>query len=211
MRHIVLDFVPVDHPRFRRAQRAIFTCRIVADCMTHRCRLTTLGDRLKLDACCQYGADTDLSERDAILARRDQIAPFLSEEVRDQPWFTADEIDDADFPSGGHVRTRQYQDSCVFLAHRERGCGIHRAAVAGGWDFRGVKPAVCRLFPLSYESDAIVLSDDYPDYSCAREPNAPTVYRVGRVTLGDVFGAALVVALDRVEADVEREMATPPT
>jgi hypothetical protein len=100
------------------------------------------------------------------------------------------------------VRTRRHGEGCLFLSHNQRGCAIHRASIEGGWDFRGVKPHVCRLFPLSYESDAIVLSDDYPDYSCAGEAGAPSVYRVGRATLADVFGEGLVGALDRVEHEV---------
>jgi hypothetical protein len=66
---------------------------------------------------------------------------------------------------------------------------------------RGVKPHVCRLFPVSYDNDSILLSDDYSDYSCARAADAPTVYRVAREALGDIFGGALVDALDRVEGD----------
>ena len=46
------------------------------------------------------------------------------------------------------------------------------------------------------------MSDDYSDYSCAQSPEAPTVYRVAREALADIFGAALVVALDRAEAEV---------
>jgi hypothetical protein len=90
----------------------------------------------------------------------------------------------------------------VFLSHDGRGCAIHRASIEGGWDFHGVKPHVCRLFPLSYDDEAIVLSDDYPDYSCTLDPMAPTVYRVGRDTLAAVFGADLVTALDAAEAAV---------
>jgi hypothetical protein len=30
---------------------------------------------------------------------------------------------------------------------------------------------------MTYEGDALVLSDDYADYSCAFDPRAPTVYR----------------------------------
>ncbi|HTM20639.1 MAG TPA: hypothetical protein VL172_09035, partial [Kofleriaceae bacterium] len=91
---------------------------------------------------------------------------------------------------------------CVFLAHDRRGCAIHRAALEGGWDFHGTKPAVCRLFPLTYEGDALVLSDDYPDYSCAHDPMAPTVYRGARAALAQLFGAELVAALDAAEQAV---------
>lgn len=170
--------------------------------MSHECRLVRRGDRRMLDACCQYGADADVGERDAILSRADEIARLLVPEAAASPWFTADEKIDPDFPSGRHVRTLTFGEGCLFLAHDKRGCAIHRAAIEGGWDMRGTKPHVCRLFPLSYDSDSIVLSDDYPDYSCARDEGAPTVYRVGRDTLGDVFGADLVAAMDAAERQV---------
>ena len=80
-------------------------------------------------------------------------------------------------------------------------------SVEGGWDFRGTKPHVCRLFPVSYESDAIVLSDDYSDYSCALDDAAPTLYRVARADLGDIFGRDLVVALDAAESRLVSEPA----
>jgi hypothetical protein len=67
---------------------------------------------------------------------------------------------------------------------------------------------VCRLFPLSYSTDELVISDDYADYSCAYEAGAPTLYRNGRDTLGDVFGAELVTLLDAAERAV---LATAPT
>jgi Fe-S-cluster containining protein len=101
------------------------------------------------------------------------------------------------------TRTRDARDTgCIFLAHDRRGCAIHRAAIAGGWDFRGVKPHVCRLFPISYESDAIVLSDDYAEYSCSRDAGAPSVYRVSRAALADIFGRELTAALDEAETAV---------
>jgi hypothetical protein len=95
----------------------------------------------------------------------------------------------------------------VFLAHDQRGCAIHRAALAGGWSFDGVKPHVCRLFPLTYDDEGIVLSDDYPDYSCSLDPEAPTVYRVARPEIVEIFGVALVEALDVAEASVLAEEA----
>lgn len=199
-------FVAIDHPRFRRVERAIFTRRIVADCMTHACRDRD-PDRARLDACCQHGADVDLAERDAILAHADELKALLVPAARDVPWFTVRAERDDDFPSGKIVRTRKLGAGCVFLAHDARGCAIHRASLEGGWDFRGTKPHVCRLFPLSFTSDELVISDDYPAYSCAYEPGAPTLYRHGRDTLADVFGAAIVTAMDAAERAV---LATAP-
>lgn len=194
--------IALDHPRFTRAEVAVFTRRVVADCMTHRCAVQATHTE-KLDACCQYGCDVDLFEQREILARADQIRPVLRADAQDVPWFDESEPEqDPDVPSGTVVRTAVHGDGCVFLAHDRRGCAIHRAAIEQGWDFRGVKPSICRLFPLSYGEGEIMVSDDYPDYSCAYEPDAPTLYRVARDTLADLFGPELVAAMDAAEAQV---------
>ena len=199
--------IALDHPRFTRAEVAVFTRRVVADCMSHACTIRETGT-VKLDACCQYGCDVDLTERDAILARADAIRPVLSAEVRDLPWFDESAPErDPDTPSGTVVRTAVHKDGCLFLAHDKRGCAIHRASLEQGWDFRGTKPTICRLFPLTYGEGAIFVSDDYPDYSCAYEPTAPTLYRVARAAIADIFGEDLVRAMDAAEAKV---LATEP-
>jgi Fe-S-cluster containining protein len=194
--------VELDHPRFHRAEVAVFTRRVVADCMSHQCTMHATGE-VKLDACCQYGCDVDLHERDAILARADQIRPVLRAEVQALPWFDESEPEhDPDVPSGTVVRTAVHAGGCLFLAHDLRGCAIHRASLEQGWDFHGVKPSICRLFPLSYGEGMIQVSDDYPDYSCAYEPTAPTLYRVAREAIAALFGDALVRAMDAAEARV---------
>lgn len=207
------ECLPLSHDRFHRVERAIFVRRVVADCLSHRC--TQVADegaalarpRPLLEACCQYGADVDLAERDAILARKDDIARLLVPEAQVAPWFTTEVQVDPDYPSGRHVRTATFRGGCVFLAHDRRGCAIHRASLESGWDMHRVKPDICRLFPLSYEGDTVCISDDYVDYDCADAPGAPTLYRVARDTLGAIFGPALVAALDAVEATVA---AAPP-
>ena len=194
--------VELDHPRFRAAELAVFTKRVVADCMTHRCAVQATRTE-KLDACCQYGCDVDLHEKAAILARAESIKPVLAAEVRELPWFDESEPEhDPDVPSGTVVRTAVHGGGCLFLAHDKRGCAIHRASLEQGWDFRGVKPSICRLFPLSYGEGMILVSDDYVDYSCAYEPDAPTLYQVARDALGDLFGPELVRAMDAAEARI---------
>src|SRR4051794_26108698 len=189
----------ISHPKFNRVEVAVFTKRVVADCMTHQCAMHETGV-VKLDACCQYGCDVDLFERDAILARAATIRPVLSPEVRDLPWFDESAPErDPDVPSGTVIRTAVHNDGCLFLSHDRRGCAIHRASLEQGWDFRGTKPSICRLFPLSYEQGTICVSDDYVDYSCAYEPDAPTLYQVARETLASVFGPELVRAMDAAE------------
>jgi len=191
-------YVDLDHERFRRAQRDIFLRRFVPDCMNHACALRLHGDQQMLDACCQYGADTDIAERDAILRHADQIRSVLREDAVNATWFTEAERDES-YPSGWVVRTTVLGEGCVFLAHDGRGCAIHLASLKFGFDMHGVKPHICRLYPLTYDGDAIVFSDDYEDYSCADFAGGPSVYRVLRDTLGSVFGAALVEALDAAE------------
>ncbi|HEX3762472.1 MAG TPA: DUF3109 family protein [Kofleriaceae bacterium] len=199
--------IALDHPRFRTVWASIFTRRLAPDCMTHRCTMVEVGREL-LDACCQYGCDVDLRERAAIEARSDEIRALLDPEVKHARWFDPQEEEDADYPSGRVVRTEVRGTGCIFLAHDRRGCAIHRAALEGGWDMRGVKPAICRLFPLSYETDAIVIADEYPEYSCAHV-EGPTLYRLTRDALADIFGEPLVVALDAAEAQVLAGEAEP--
>src|SRR5688572_22389759 len=96
--------VALDHPRFRHVWASIFTRRLVADCMTHRCAMVDTHTE-KLDACCQYGCDVDLHEREAILARGDDIRALLRPEAAAAPWFDDEVEEDLDYPSGKVVRT----------------------------------------------------------------------------------------------------------
>lgn len=150
---------------------------------------------------CEELCEVDLIERDAILARETTIRPLLRAEIRDNALFETEIEEDEDYPSGKVVRTAVHNDGCIFLAHDLRGCAIHRASLEQGWDFRGVKPAICRLFPLSYEDDAIVIADEFNEYSCAHV-EGPSLYRISRDTIADVFGPELVTALDVAEAQV---------
>jgi Fe-S-cluster containining protein len=196
--------IAIDHPRFRSVWASIFTRKLAADCMTHQCRMVLpdpTNTVVQLDACCQYGCDVDLREREAILGKADQIRSLMRAEVKDARWFEPDEEIDPDYPSGAVVRTEVHDGGCIFLAHDQRGCAIHRASIEQGWDFHGVKPAICRLFPISYEEDMIVIADEAPEYSCAHV-EGPTLYRITRDAIAAIFGPELVTALDAAEAQV---------
>lgn len=196
------EVVALNHPKWVRVETAVFTRRVVADCMTHACTMHATNVQ-RNDACCQYGCDVDLTERDAILANADKIRPVLAADVQHLPWFDESNPEqDPDTPSGTVVRTAVANGGCLFLSHDRRGCAIHRAALEQGWDFRGIKPTICRLFPLTYGEGLIGVCEDYHDYSCAYDNSAPTLYQVARDALADIFGPELVTAMDAVEAQI---------
>lgn len=191
-----MSFVQLDHPRFKKVDIDIFYSRLSPSCLDHECKIVREQPKGMADACCQYGVDVDLSERDNILQKREEIKALLFDKEASAEWFKTEVNEDPDFPTGQFVRTQRSGDGCIFLQHDKRGCAIHRAAIEGGWSFDKIKPHVCRLFPVSYTSDSIVISDDYADYSCAYENTAPTIYDVQRGELLEIFGEELVLALD---------------
>ncbi|MFH0899396.1 MAG: hypothetical protein V2A73_02075 [Pseudomonadota bacterium] len=186
----------------------MFFTRFVPDCIAHRCRCLDENGRSLPDACCRYGADVDLHERDVILAKARLVEEVLKQPFRDRRrWFDeSSPQEDQESPSGVLVRTATVSSGsasgCIFLQHRQRGCALHLAAVASGFDSREIKPAVCRLFPLAFGEGTIGMSDDALLYSCASATSAPTAqsaYRMMRATVADVFGSDVVDLLDRVE------------
>lgn len=195
----------VDHPIIRRVDEAVFRTRFAADCMSHQCRCREERERVLPDACCRYGADLGLDERRAIEARAVDIAAILDPAWRDpERWFDASEPEhDPDLAAGVVIRTAvqgaEEDSGCVFLAHDARGCALHRAALAGGFDPVEIKPRVCRLFPLTFDEGTLCCAEDAALYSCAESATGPSAYRLLRSSLADVFGATLVEQLDDAE------------
>jgi hypothetical protein len=193
--------------RIRTVETDIFLVRFTPDCMSHACVCRDEGDRPLDDACCQHGCDVDLFEKAAILRRRQEIARVLDARFRDPArWFDEREPEhDPDaYPSGTAVRAATQGDGdssgCVFLAHDGRGCALHRAALDNGFAPDEIKPAICRLYPLAIDGDfCLGFSDDFERYDCAGDPSGPTVYRLMRGVIGDLFGEPLLRKLDHVE------------
>ncbi|MBI4510224.1 MAG: hypothetical protein HY698_11365 [Deltaproteobacteria bacterium] len=200
----------VGHAKVKLVGDDIFLARFTSDCMGHDCRCVDEGNRLRRDACCQHGCDVDLLERDAILARAEMIAPLLKQRFRDPArWFDDSDPEEApDFPSGTVIRTAMAgpgeAGGCVFLEHDARGCALHRAAIEHRFDPAEIKPLVCRLYPLAFCDGVLSLSDDFYRYSCVQRPDDPSVYRVMRPVLGEIFGLDIVPLLDRCEKRVRR-------
>jgi hypothetical protein len=191
----------------RFVDRDVFLVRFANDCMKHQCRCLDEGRRVRLDACCQHGADLDLRERDAILRRAAEVGRTLHGGWRDPSrWF--DESDAEIDADGTHwLRTAlagpDESSGCVFLQHDGRGCALHRTALEHEFDPAEIKPMVCRLYPLTLGEGILCLSDDFARYSCAEE-SGKTVYRLLRTTLARIFGLDLIAQLDRVERTARR-------
>jgi hypothetical protein len=201
----------VNHPAIHRVDGDIFRVTFAPDCIQHQCRCRDENDRSRNDACCQYGADLLVPEKEAILRRAAEVASVLQPHRQDpEGWFDEREPGiDPEAPGGIILRTatsdRDAESSgCVFLEHTgERGCGLHRAALIHGFEPAEVKPGACRLYPLSWDGRSLGLSPDFDSYSCARD-GGPTVYRLMRQVIGEMFDFGLVQELDRLESQVFR-------
>jgi hypothetical protein len=198
-----LTYLPVDHARIRLVERDVFTASFTSSCESHQCLCRDENDKPRLDACCQHGADVTVPEKQAILGRAREIASVLKPE-RGSPagWFDErDPEEDPEAPFGFVIRTATSDLSsdtsgCVFLEHSEgRGCGLHLAAQKHGFDPAEIKPAVCRLYPLSYSDGLLELAPDFDRYSCANAGDVG-VYETMRSTLDQMFGGELGAALD---------------
>jgi Fe-S-cluster containining protein len=209
------SYLPVQHPVLTHVDPDIFRFQFAADCMSHACRIEAHAEDAddgacqQNDACCRYGCDVDLFERDRILAKSALIAPLLRPELRDPArWFDESNPEESESPSGFVVRTAR-QDltreagRCVFLGHDQRGCALHRTALAHDFAPESIKPTVCRLYPLSYGEGYLGLADDFEWYSCAHH-EGPTLYRLMRDTLRDVYGDDAVRVLDETERKTQR-------
>jgi Fe-S-cluster containining protein len=209
--HAALVNLDVNHPAIHRVDGEIFKVTFVSDCIQHRCLCRDENDRSRNDACCQYGADLLLPEKNAILRRAPEIASVLRPHLKDAGrWFDEREPGfDPDAPGGVVIRTAtsdpdEETSGCVFLEHTgERGCGLHHAALLNGFEPAEVKPSACRLYPLSWDSRWLGLSPDFNSYSCAHD-GGPTVYRLMRQVIGEIFDLGLVRELDRLESQVLR-------
>ena len=164
------------------------------------------------DACCQYGADVELTLVREIDRHRDDLEAYLG--VPREEWFREDPEDvgylpEADYPGGQYTRTAvvelpagrspHSELGCVFLDPAGRGCRLHRYALERGLDFHAVKPMVCVLFPLSFEHGLLkpAVEFDINDLVC-RGPGG-SVYQSTRADVLYYFGAELVAELDRLE------------
>jgi Fe-S-cluster containining protein len=174
--------------RLTQVDTSIFTLRYFAHCMS----CTFCGD-----ACCNYGADVDVGERDRILENATSLARYVSAPAEE--WFTTTVNEDPDYASGKFVRTRVQDGACVFKNPAGRGCQLHAWALAERVDYHQIKPTVCWLFPVIWDRGVLRPSSDVRDgLVCAGQ--GVTLYRAARGELQVLFGASLIEELDALEA-----------
>lgn len=172
-------------PVLRSVDTQIFALRYFTHCMS--CGFCD-------DQCCSYGVDIDAENAEKLLALGDGFEAFVG--VAKSEWFTDEIVEDAEFPSARHRRTRVRGSHCVFHKQGGRGCLIHAWCLEKGLDYHLLKPMVSILFPLTFEHGCLVASSEAVDRSLVCAGQGPTLYEGVRGELAYYFGAALVEELD---------------
>jgi hypothetical protein len=158
------------------------------------------------DACCQYGVDVSLVERDRILARAAEIEAVVGRPHTE--WFVEQVTADVDFPGGSATRTAVADGRCVFRLRGTRGCALHAFALAGGSDYHDLKPMVSALFPVTFGDGALFCSEELVEGSLVCAGEGPTAYEMARDELEYYFGAELVAELDALAKNPDEQRQT---
>jgi Fe-S-cluster containining protein len=116
------------------------------------------------DGCCSYGCPVDIAEAAKILSYKDELEQKLGIPAAD--WFEHDIEQRTEFPSGKIVKTRIIGNKCVFHDNGARGCHLHRLALDKGLDPHLLKPMVCFLFPLTWDSSYLHVSEFLDELPC---------------------------------------------
>ncbi len=172
-------------PVIDRIDPRIFSLRYFAKCMD--CTFCA-------DQCCSYGVDIDTANIDAVRGLGPDFAAFVG--VPQSEWFTAGRSIDAEFPSGAYGRTQTQGGKCVFADRSGRGCRIHAWCLQHGLDYHRFKPLVSTLFPVTFESGALVPSDEAVDGTLICAGTGPTLYEGTRDELLYYFGETFIAELD---------------
>jgi tetratricopeptide (TPR) repeat protein/Fe-S-cluster containining protein len=149
------------------------------------------------DSCCSYGTDIDTLNMKNLTEVKEEILPFIRQS--DQDWFKPELTYDAEFPGNQYSRTTVLGDRCIFISKDQRGCGLHRYAIAKGKDYHSIKPFVCTLFPVTFGNGILTTSDELDDNSLACAGSGYSAYRGVRKELEYYFGNEFVRELDEIE------------
>jgi hypothetical protein len=172
-------------PVLRAVDSDIFALRYFTRCMA--CGFCN-------DQCCNFGVDIDLANMERLRALGPAFEAFAG--TPQGEWFAAEIIEDREFPSGAHGRTRAVDGKCVFADRKGRGCKIHAYCLEESLDYHFYKPMVSILFPLTFEHGVLVPSPEAVDGSLICAGDGPGLYDGARGELAHFFGRELVAALD---------------
>lgn len=178
-------------PTIAAVERGIFERRYFAQCMA--CGFCA-------DSCCAYGVDVDGPVEAAMLAEAPAIERHTG--VAASEWFRGPAVADEDAPGGTLRRTAVRDGYCVFHTPGGRGCMLHSYALATGRDYHALKPMVSTLFPVTFGSGALVVSDELEDGSLVCSATGPTAYEAVRDELAYYFGESLVNELDALASTI---------
>ncbi len=167
----------------------IFTLRYFRRCM--ECGFCS-------DQCCDHGVDIDVEN----VRRLQALGPEFATYVGSGPerWFTDEIVRDPEFPGGANRRTRVEDGRCIFRAKNGRGCRIHAWCLENDLDYRGLKPLVSILFPVTFEHGVLMPSRELLDGSLVCGGKGDTLYEGARDELAHFFGGHLVAELDALAA-----------
>jgi hypothetical protein len=174
-------------PVLRTVDTRIFSLRYFTRCMA--CGFCN-------DQCCSYGVDIDAANAEKLLAMGEEFKAYVG--VPASEWFTADLIEDAEFPSGRHRRTQTRGSYCVFHEPGGRGCKIHAWCLEHDLDYHLYKPMVSILFPLTFNHGCLEPSSEVLDGSLVCAGDGPSLYEGARGELEYYFGARLIAELETV-------------
>lgn len=146
------------------------------------------------DICCSYGSAVDKAEQNRILVWAPQLEARL--EVPSSQWFESMVTKDSDYPSGEVVRTKTYRGKCIFYHHGTRGCTLHSFAIERGMDWHQLKPAVCSIFPFTWERGRLFVSSFLDELPC-RDQGVP-VFQAQRDELQAFLGNDLIRELEEM-------------
>ncbi|MEJ0026428.1 MAG: hypothetical protein WDN01_10400 [Rhizomicrobium sp.] len=182
-------------PVIHSVDTAIFSLTYFAKCMD-----CTFCD----DQCCSYGVDIDVGNAMRIAALGEDFSARVTAPRTE--WFTDEVLDDAEFPTGRYLRTRERGGKCVFRNPAGRGCLIHAYALEKGIDYHELKPVVSTLFPTTFNYGVLEASSEVHDKSLACAGAGPSVYEGARDELKYYFGEDFVAELDRLAAQGPERM-----
>jgi Fe-S-cluster containining protein len=165
------------------------------------------------DACCQYGADTEMPRVRELEKYQKELEAYLGLPRAD--WFREDPEDfgvlpEAEYPGGEYTRTQvtelpegrspHNEWACVFLDPAGRGCRIHRFALERGIQVHEIKPMVCLLFPVSFSGGALIPAYEFElEDELVCEGRGVPLYQSARADVEYYFGPELVAELDALE------------